>query len=366
MSATSEVLPKNNKISGYTVNSVGGQISSFSISPSAPTGTTFNTSTGLLSGIPTLSQGPTEYTITGTNIAGSVSKTFSLEVTNPPVFTLSKSAVSVYLADSVVSYSINSVGSPITSFALDQPLPAGLVLDPVTGRLSGTPTASQPLTTYTLTGTNSNGSASKSFTLTVDLTCATGGACVVGNTGPGGGYVFYVNTAGFTCGELMDVTCKYMELAPKTWGGGVADLKMGFVPSGFKSVAGLAEASADVVGRGAWNTRNLVSAWGSSVNYPALAADNYTSNYLGVSKSDWFIGSYAELGLMTTVRDSLPTQFAYSADKYWPSSFNPAYTNNIDGGDALTSWAIGVGPGQTTSGSKPTGTAYSTRAIRAW
>jgi len=110
----------------------------------------------------------------------------------------------------------------------------------------------------------------------------------------------------------------------------------------------------------------MVSAWGSVENYPALAADNYTSNYLGVSKSDWFIGSYAELGVMSTVRDSLPTQFAYNADKYWPSSFNSSYTSNADGASCATSWVIGVGPGQTTSTSKPTSTAYSTRAIRAW
>ena len=178
--------------------------------------------------------------------------------------------------------------------------------------------------------------------------------------------MFYVNSGGFTCGELMNATCHYMELAPKTWNGGAVDPKMGAILSGSTSVAGLAETAAEAVGRGAWNSRKMVSAWGPTGTYPALAADNYSSNYLGVTKSDWFIGSSGDLGAMAGVRDSLPSTYAYSADKYWPSNFNSAYCSNADGGSCGTSFAIGVGPGSTSSTAKPTSTAYSIRAIRAW
>ena len=55
-------------------------------------------------------------------------------------------------------------------------------------------------------------------------TCATGGACVVGGTGPGGGIVFYVQATGtFACGATLASQCKYLEVAPNTWNGGVAD-----------------------------------------------------------------------------------------------------------------------------------------------
>ena len=49
-----------------------------------------------------------------------------------------------------------------------------------------------------------------------DATCAQGGACVVGDTGPGGGIVFYVRGGGFNCGLILNgaTTCNYLEAAP--------------------------------------------------------------------------------------------------------------------------------------------------------
>jgi hypothetical protein len=59
------------------------------------------------------------------------------------------------------------------------------------------------------------------------LTCATGGTCIVGDRGPGGGIVFYVSAANFTStGSTCGTGCKYLEVAPATWqsaGASVAD-----------------------------------------------------------------------------------------------------------------------------------------------
>jgi hypothetical protein len=57
------------------------------------------------------------------------------------------------------------------------------------------------------------------------VSCATGGVCVVGDRGPGGGIVYYVSAAAFTStGSTCNTTCKYLEVAPATWqGAGVAD-----------------------------------------------------------------------------------------------------------------------------------------------
>ena len=54
------------------------------------------------------------------------------------------------------------------------------------------------------------------------LTCATGGTCDVGETGPGGGKVFYVSATNFTStGSDCNAACKYLEAAPTGWGNGI-------------------------------------------------------------------------------------------------------------------------------------------------
>jgi hypothetical protein len=60
-----------------------------------------------------------------------------------------------------------SGGTP-TSYRVSPPLPSGLVLDPVSGSISGTPTALAPQRTYEVTASNASGSASATLTLTVN------------------------------------------------------------------------------------------------------------------------------------------------------------------------------------------------------
>ena len=82
LSSTAETKTVNNAITGYTITSTGGTIASYAISPAAPAGITFNTSTGLLSGTPTSTQSATTYTITATNVTGSATATFTLTVSS--------------------------------------------------------------------------------------------------------------------------------------------------------------------------------------------------------------------------------------------------------------------------------------------
>jgi hypothetical protein len=81
LSSAAETKTVNNAITGYTITSAGGAIASYSISPTAPAGLTFSTSTGLLSGTPTSAASATAYTITATNASGSATGTFTLTVT---------------------------------------------------------------------------------------------------------------------------------------------------------------------------------------------------------------------------------------------------------------------------------------------
>ena len=82
LSSSSESVVQSVSMSGYTITSTGAAIASYAISPSAPTGTSFDTSTGLLSGTPTAVQSATAYTITARSAAGYTSTAlFTLTVT---------------------------------------------------------------------------------------------------------------------------------------------------------------------------------------------------------------------------------------------------------------------------------------------
>ena len=80
LSASSESRTVNTTATGFTINSTGGAIASFSINATPP-GMSFNTSTGALTGTPNTVASATNYTITATNASGSATQTFSLTVT---------------------------------------------------------------------------------------------------------------------------------------------------------------------------------------------------------------------------------------------------------------------------------------------
>jgi hypothetical protein len=63
-----------------SINSSGGTILSYSVSPTPSNGLSFNQATGVLSGTPTVAAPAVTYTITGTNNSGSVSTSCTVTV----------------------------------------------------------------------------------------------------------------------------------------------------------------------------------------------------------------------------------------------------------------------------------------------
>jgi hypothetical protein len=168
LSSASESKTVNTAISGYTITSTGGTIASYAISPAAPAGLTFNTTTGLLTGTPTEIAASTAYTITATNTSGTAQRTFTLTV-GPiaPAFTLSSASESKTVNTAISGYTISSTGGTIASYAISPAAPAGLTFNTTTGLLTGTPTEVAAATAYTITATNATSSTTQTFTLTV-------------------------------------------------------------------------------------------------------------------------------------------------------------------------------------------------------
>ena len=64
-----------------------------------------------------------------------------------------------------------AAGGAVDSWSISPDLPTGLIFDTATGEISGTPTVLSPLTTYTITATNTGGSDSVSISLEVNDIC---------------------------------------------------------------------------------------------------------------------------------------------------------------------------------------------------
>jgi hypothetical protein len=135
----------------------------------------------------------------------------------------------------------------------------------------------------------------------------------VGQVGPGGGLIFYVNNAGFSCGATYTSTgsptgekCKYLEVAPSGWNTGADPSKQwatGTLSSGnaILDISTIPNRSAQnrnellQIGLGYKYSIEIVTQNGvynaSSNNYAAGAARAYT----GGSKSDWYLPTASEL-----------------------------------------------------------------------
>ena len=347
LSPSTESKEVNVAIAGYTITSTGGMIDSYSISPSAPAGTSFSTSTGLLTGTPSTVRGATAYTISATNGLGTATATFTLTVTPvaAPAFTLSSSTESKAQFSAIAGYTITSTGGAIASYAISPAAPAGTLFDTSTGLLTGTPSTVQGATVYTITATNATSTATATFTLTVTATCANGGSCTVGvDTGPGGGKVFYYSAAGFTSiGSECGTNCHYLEVAPADlslthhWAADVASCyneggsssnnscKTNSIYSGDSATqAASREASRDI-GMGMANTNQIYARFTTAggaltTSYAAGFAWDYTNN----GKADWHLPSRYELDELYANNGGLNDAFGFAKPgaywEYWTST----------------------------------------------
>ncbi|MHA8075267.1 Ig-like domain-containing protein [Aquirufa sp. TARAVU-A1A] len=147
----------------------GAAATSYSIAPPLPAGLSFNTTTGEVSGTPLSLSAARDYTITASNVGGSTSVVTSLAVLEPAPTALSISVPSIYLlGQSITPVVPTNSGGVVNTYSISPSLPGGLVFDPVTGTISGVPAELKAATTYTITATNSGGSTTTTFSLTVN------------------------------------------------------------------------------------------------------------------------------------------------------------------------------------------------------
>ncbi|MDR1904248.1 MAG: DUF1566 domain-containing protein [Treponema sp.] len=112
----------------------------------------------------------------------------------------------------------------------------------------------------------------------------------IGDTGPGGGIIFYVSQAGF---KSNGVTCHYLEAAP-------ADMseELKWASGGFTETS-IPAAQQTGIGAGAANTAAILEV------DPGAPAAKACADYTSGDKSDWFLPSKDELALMYDQRATI-------------------------------------------------------------
>jgi hypothetical protein len=158
------------------------------------------------------------------------------------------------------------------------------------------------------------------------LICAQGGTCVVGNTGPGGGIVFYVQTA------TAAAPWRYLEAAPNTWSGGVEDPAIAWCSLADDEVrllttgTQLSIQTLTAIGSGFRNTKMMLGTC-------TFGAANMAASYNGGGKSDWFLPSKGELNALYSAKATIG---GFQESFYWTSfeaSTGDAYYKHFQNGD---------------------------------
>ena len=294
------------------------------------------TVTGLTNGT------PYTFTVVATSAIGnSVASVASAAVT-PATVPGAPTGVSGVAGDGqvVVSWSAPSSngGSAVTGYTVT----ASDGVSPLTKQCAASPCTVTGLTnatayTFTAVATNAHGDsvasvASAAVTPSAP-SCANGRAvCVVGDTGPGGGKVFYVLGGAETvpdapCGS----SCRYLEAAPVDWNGlpGSGDPGLAWGGGGGAantcSTRDISGAVGTGIGSGFANTTAIMADCPDSIgdnSAPAArAASTYAPTVNGVVVRGWFMPSRDELTLLdvSSVGGLTPDVIYWSSSQVYAS-----------------------------------------------
>ncbi len=169
-----ENLTQNRQATSFTpvTGANGTGALTYSISPTLPTGLTFDTASGTIGGTPSVSSGRTTYTVIATDtLDATASNTFQLTVNAPLVANVSVATETLTQAQPSASFTpiTSSGGTTPLGYSVSPTLPAGLSLASGTGLITGIPTGTLAAANFTVTVTDANGATdSGSFSLAVN------------------------------------------------------------------------------------------------------------------------------------------------------------------------------------------------------
>ena len=175
ISATTVTATVGTAIADITIDSTtggGGAVASYGIAPDIGNGLLFDATTGTISGTPDAVAEAISYTITATNSGGMATATVAITVNAAPIaapiISISATTVTATVGTAIADITIDSTGGTVASYGINPATSNGLMFDPRTGTISGTPTMVADATTYTITATNTSGEDTATVAITVE------------------------------------------------------------------------------------------------------------------------------------------------------------------------------------------------------
>ena len=246
----------------------------------------------------------------------------------------------------------NSSSSPITMFGSTTSIEVAndgtnFTLTPATGLTLSQPSGDNTQFTLTIDSANSPIAVGSVYKFTIESTDEVAEVVYsVGDVGPGGGWIVYVNrSTGFSCGLTLSQTCNYLEAAKANWNSGTnafpwANDAYKDVFVGGRTTARDATKNCDVIGCGLKNTQAIIDQGNDATTAAGIARA-----YNGGGKTDWFLPSMDELHRVVTAiyggSGDLANSFTWSSSEgkssqiraryQFPSAtFPSAFYDNID------------------------------------
>ena len=158
-------LVNNTAMTPLPTTITGGDITSWEVSPSLPTGLSLGSFYGTIWGTPTVVQNTTMYTVWGNNSGGSHAVFLNITIYDPAV-TLDYNPENLTLTRGVAMNDLPpSYSGIVANWTIEPALPAGLTF--TNGVIAGTPTVNMTATMYTVWANNSGGSSNHTINITV-------------------------------------------------------------------------------------------------------------------------------------------------------------------------------------------------------
>jgi len=164
----------------------------------------------------------------------------------------------------------------------------------------------------------------KSSPLKIEAPAYVAMAYNVGDTGPGGGIIFYVNSSGFTVdgysgtkGSFLSYTAHYLEAAPSNSSTSAQWGAYGTLIPGVTIFTSSTDPLANKIGNGRKDTLTITAYLAANTSETGRAAQLAAAETFG-GLNDWFLPSCGELNLLYVQRNL--TGIGITSGNFWSSS----------------------------------------------